>query len=233
ATYGFVVTDDGEKYFFHFGTCATKPEFFKVGDEVEFVLGEDSKTHRVHAQRLAKIRDPGDSSGSSLCNRLAGSAFTAVRSLKSCSGASKLTASACQSPVSSFNSGCRCPSTNVVAASTEPQQQQQMATEQYFFTNLAKPNPLHLHSMAGNAADMALEALKHLQQHSLVSVQCYGLVLSWPKFSEPDCAGTIACEIAGAPTLVKFNASSLKYHLETPLIFYGVKVNFTAIWHAG
>jgi len=55
-TYGFVASYDGNRYFFHFGTCASKPELLKVGDVVEFVLGEDIKTHRIHAQKVRKIK---------------------------------------------------------------------------------------------------------------------------------------------------------------------------------
>jgi len=54
-TFGFVRTVDGRRYFFHFGTCTTKPEMLKIGDLVEFVLGEDVKTRRLQAQKLRKI----------------------------------------------------------------------------------------------------------------------------------------------------------------------------------
>lgn len=213
ATYGFVVTSDAQRYFFHFGTCVTKPEFLKVGDEVEFSLGEDSKTHRLHAQRLTKQhadaahwrRDKPQVTGST--------DFTAIRARPS---------------------STTCAASYFLAQSAEKPYESVMrdATMSAVSSNV----PLMVNTFSGSGlsdvtSDLA-RGLSQLQKQAYVSVQCCGLILVPLNQSNDESVGIMACVIAGNPAFVRFTTSDVKYPLERHLLKFGAKVSFTAIYHS-
>ncbi|KAL1241278.1 Cold shock domain-containing protein [Trichinella spiralis] len=58
SSYGFILDRNQDRYFFHFGSVLSNPEIIRPGDAVEFVIGKDRKTDRIHAQQVRRLRDP-------------------------------------------------------------------------------------------------------------------------------------------------------------------------------
>ncbi|KAL1241122.1 hypothetical protein TPS_01210 [Trichinella pseudospiralis] len=57
SSYGFILDRNQDRYF-SILVWLSNPEIIRPGDAVEFVIGKDRKTDRIHAQQVRRLRDP-------------------------------------------------------------------------------------------------------------------------------------------------------------------------------
>ncbi|OUC50004.1 cold-shock DNA-binding domain protein [Trichinella nativa] len=192
SSYGFILDRNQDRYFFHFGSVLSNPEIIRPGDAVEFVIGKDRKTDRIHAQQVRRLRDPSVARSKS------------VRQLRSL--ATSWDSRIMQNPLFKMSSSGQ--SSSEESTSAEIQTRSPLAVEEQFkrrgfIINLPTQE---------NSAPVITRCTIACDFNKLVDFGiCSGRVLSLPDSSSENSLGTIISDSAEGPSLFSFRLKDLLF----------------------